>query len=164
MPTDPRVSVTITTTGPDGRRRPARRASDCPVSGTNVYGEDVQAFGHDLISHAEYLAQILRVASNGRLTLTVALNANPGEAAKDRAGTLGWGQAQEELARIHGEPELAEALARSEAVAADLTPAQYDEGWRAWRSPAGVLHIVPPPGAGACATCGRGRHSIEEGQ
>lgn len=31
-------------------------------------------------------------------------------------------------------------------------------GWRAWMSPNGVQHLVPP--CGACATCGISRHEV----
>jgi hypothetical protein len=43
-------------------------------------------------------------------------------------------------------------------AAGGLSAAQLAAGWTVWRSPVGVYHVIPPPGAGTCATCGQGRH------
>jgi hypothetical protein len=41
-----------------------------------------------------------------------------------------------------------------------VNPPPMPDGWRAWTSPNGVQHAVPP--VGPCATCGRGRHENDQ--
>lgn len=58
---------------------------------------------------------------------------------------------------LQKQPEVAAAI---EYAVAATSPPVLPVGWRAWRSPEGVTHAVPP--TGPCATCGRGRHDAEK--